>query len=207
MKMNSSSLPEINTSHADHSVISSKFDSNNISKTNMNNQSYLPPLNSYQQNSNDWIRYVDNDNRIYYCNQITNESTWLAPCFSCYKPSYQWCLDCKVAYRSKDFKRFHLNNEGEDLSMHQWSFKEIPEPAIPQQAYEVLCIKCKINIGRKLCMDCWDPYCVECFQIIHHNGSLKHHKALPYQRAKMGWTLIKNYGIEPDYYYNGPTGR
>lgn len=201
--MDLSSLPEINVLNSNHNDNIIKSDQ----KSKISNQSCLPEINVYQRDSNNWIRCIDNDNHIYYYNHYKNESCWLAPCYSCYKPSDQWCLDCRVAYCSKDFKKFHFNNQDNDRSTHQWTFKEIPEPITLQHPYEVYCIKCKLNIGRKLCMDCWDPYCVECFEIIHHNASLKHHKALPYQRAKMGWTLIKNYGIEPDYYYNGTTGR
>lgn len=165
--------------------------------------------NSVAHNDSDWTRCIDKSNNIYYVNNINGESAWLAPCCSCLKPSDRWCLQCKLAYCKKDFARVHtLTTEGKDTSdrsKHRWCFQELQEPTRLEKD-EANCISCDRNIGSKMCMDCWDPYCQPCFKAAHHNGALRQHRALPYQRAKLGWIFVRSDGRLPDYYVNGTTG-
>lgn len=157
----------------------------------------------------DWTRYIDKSNNVYYVNSINGESAWLAPCCSCLKPSDRWCLQCRSAYCKKDFTRVHTpTTEGKDTSdqsKHRWYFQELQDsPRLEKD--EVICISCNRNVGRKMCMDCWDVYCQPCFKSAHHNGALRQHRALPYQRAKLGWIFVRSDGRLPDHYINGATG-
>ena len=173
----------------------------------------LPLISQDNSVANDagWTRCIDKSNNVYYVNNINGESAWLAPCCSCLKPSDKWCLQCRSAYCKKDFARVHVHThttEGKDTSdrsKHRWNFQELKEPPRLEKD-EAICISCDRNIGRKMCMDCWDPYCQPCFKAAHHNGALRQHRALPYQRAKLGWVFVRSDGRLSDYYINGETG-
>jgi FtsZ-binding cell division protein ZapB len=150
-----------------------------------------------------WIRAVDEQNTIYFYNVKTGESTWLSPCAKCCKPSDKYCVDCKKAFCNHDFMKRH---EKKSRQKHHWQQTDIPNPA-KLKPNEVFCIECSLKTGTLMCMDCFDPYCPQCFSIVHYVGALKHHIHQPYADAIKGWVRIRGETVkDPDTYSNGTTG-
>lgn len=150
----------------------------------------------------EWVRSFDQQHNIYYYNATTAESAWLAPCSHCQKPADRWCIDCKLSFCDHDYNKKHKKD---DMSKHIWQFKEMLD-ATPLQTGEEYCIACKRKAAFKICLTCWDPYCLACFALVHHVGALKMHKSAPFMRAKMGWTTVLKHGDGPDLYVHGETG-
>ena len=172
--------------------------------SNISNE-LLPPIKK-PENAEYWVRVKDNENdSIYYFNTVTQESSWLAPCSICYKTADRWCLQCNLSYCDKHFIKKHFpGNEHtadtfvpedytidrNELKFHQWSVFELDQKE-PLKEGEEYCINCEKKPALKLCVVCWDPYCNKCFDIVHHLGALKEHKALNIKRAKLAWYAIR----------------
>jgi hypothetical protein len=155
-----------------------------------------------------WVRALDTNEQIYYYNTKTGETTWLAPCSICYKPGERWCKGCNVTYCEKHYLKQHRIYDEMELEEHRWIPKEedISREEIINPNEEEYCVDCGVKIATKMCDICWDPYCQKCFDLVHHVGALREHKALNYARAKKQWYTVKKYGKEPDQYVNGETG-
>jgi hypothetical protein len=156
-----------------------------------------------------WVRASDTNEQIYYYNTKTGETTWLAPCSICYKPGERWCKGCNVTYCEKHYLKQHRIYDEMELEEHRWIPKEedISREEITNPKQEEYCIECGLNIATKMCNICWDPYCDQCFPLVHRVRALKEHKALDYLQAKKQWYTVKKYGKGPDYYINGETGQ
>jgi hypothetical protein len=137
----------------------------------------------------DWVRSFDDQHNIYYYNTKTQLSTWLAPCCRCGEISDKWCLNCEKSYCEHDFTKKH--DKSENRKQHRWTFKEVPPP-MQLMPGDVYCIVCERKAAFKMCTECWDPYCLQCFSLVHHIGSLKFHKAIPYKRVATSWVTVKN---------------
>lgn len=152
-----------------------------------------------------WTRCMDINNSIYYYNTHTGESTWLPPCSICYKHSDKWCQDCGTAFCDKHFAKKHNNTMSTDLvrvedlqalktSRHRWSAREMPSRKEIQTYNDVeivKCIECCMKRATKMCLECWDPYCVQCFEIVHHVGALKLHAHGLYDEVTKGWYCVR----------------
>lgn len=169
-------------------------------KEKKHRKSTAPHLPNINRNI-EWVRSFDQQHNIYYYNTTTGESTWLAPCSHCQKAADKWCLDCKLSYCDHDFSKRHKKDE---TLKHKWQFKEVLDAAQlpPGEEY---CIACMRKAAFKICLDCWDPYCLTCFGLVHHVGALKMHKSMPYARAKLGWMTVLQHGNAPDVYVHGET--
>lgn len=124
-----------------------------------------------------WIRCMDINQSVYYYNNKTGESTWLAPCAICYKTSDKYCVDCKVSYCDLHFYLKHKdinsniseksttssNNNAIINKAHQWMAKELPQQEV-LKPHEVYCIECNLKRATKMCTECWDAYCNKCFE-------------------------------------------
>lgn len=150
----------------------------------------------------EWEPQLDDNDNIYYYNANTHKSRWLLPCFCCDELAHRWCEQCHKSFCEDDFNIYHDDHAHEFEDEHTTTKKEqlVPEEIKPD---EVHCIKCKKNVANKVCDTCWDPYCIECFTIVHHIGALKKHTPISYTRCKLGWMTIKKLGF-PDRYVHGP---
>lgn len=75
---------------------------------------YLKPL-----HYDAWIRSMDDSGNIYYFNSETNESSWLMPCSTCYRPADKWCVQCMLSFCDKHFQKKHkdlVTDEVRDFS-------------------------------------------------------------------------------------------
>ena len=151
----------------------------------------------------EWVRCFDAQHNIYYTNSVTGASAWLQPCCSCHKTSDRWCIDCRLPYCDHDFTKKHGKKEIKEK--HRWQFKELFDP-VPLQPGDEYCIACQHRAAFKMCIECWDPYCLSCFSLVHHVGALKHHKSIPYKRAKSGWRAVRDYENKTETYIHGETG-
>lgn len=176
--------------------------------------SWEPPANWVMKEADNWVRNVDDRGNVYYYNQKTGESRWLPPCLVCGKESERWCGDCNGAYCLLDHIALHEENGADgtpsdrfipDYVTHKWTSCELERETLkPGQVY---CVECKKRACTKVCIQCWDNYCTQCFAYVHHVGNLKKHKHIPYSRAKRGWMCVKATDEgEKDYYVNGMTG-
>lgn len=149
-----------------------------------------------------WTRCMDMNHNIYYYNTHTGESTWLAPCSICYKHADKWCQDCGVSYCDKHFAKKHNPTAAPDGTTtgspspprHRWSAKEMPAKKEVQTYEDSLvtkCIECCVKKATKMCLECWDPYCVQCFGIVHHVGSLRFHPSALYDEVVAGWRCVR----------------
>eukprot|EP01031_Cornospumella_fuschlensis_P034195 gene34195-41393_t len=157
-----------------------------------------------------WVRCMDVGHNIYYYNSHTGDTAWLGPCVICYKHSDKWCQDCHTQYCDKHFAKKHNTqaidpvdpaNVDEVKNMrHKWSTKEIPTKQELQSANNLnqpKCIECNIKAPTKMCLECWDPYCNACFDVVHHVGSLKYHKVGLYHEVMKGWVGVRNPPSQP----------
>lgn len=99
----------------------------------------------------------------------------------------------------------HYDGNIEEMKAHRWSTYEVGKKEVAEKDNDVYCIECKLRLATKMCDHCWDPYCNVCFDRVHHNGALKEHKGLNYQRAKLQWHIVKRPGL-PDLYIDGLRG-
>lgn len=159
----------------------------------------------------DWERKVDESRTVYYVHEMSGVTTWLAPCCKCGNTSETFCLECGKAFCLADYDEYHggENFEDNERDLHICSEFE-PYSAMFTRAElnpdEEYCIECQLQAAQKVCTDCWDSYCLECFKNVHNVGALRYHKVVPYGRAKMGWHVIKYHGTnKPDLYVNGVT--
>lgn len=197
---------------------SSKDAAKTILKVKKLGQIYQKPPNYFR-----WERKFDENRKIYYYNDDSNETCWLMPCIQCYKNGDRWCVECKQPYCEKHFLKKHMPLDDEDrteaetagLTTHTWSLYEegFVEPLLAST--DDYCIACGLKAATKLCNECWDPYCHSCFALTHRVGALQNHKGLNYKRAKMAWYLQRNEGkvLEdgitpmPEQYVNGANGQ
>lgn len=150
-----------------------------------------------------WIRAVDDEKAVYFYNVKSGESAWLGPCATCCKPSNKYCVDCKGAYCDPHFKKRH-----EKKSRHKHHWQNADPPNIPKlRSDEVFCIECSLKTAALMCTHCWDPYCADCFRIVHRIGALRYHTTIPYAEARKGWLPVRGESVkDPDTYVNGTTG-
>lgn len=150
-----------------------------------------------------WIRSIDPQKNIYFYNARTGESSWLGPCGMCCKPADKYCIDCGTALCDKDFKKRH---EKRSRQKHHWQTTDVPNPSKLKPG-EAHCLECSLKTATIMCTDCWDGYCLECFDIVHFVGALKDHRQMPYLEAKRGWICVHGESIKDvEYYMNGETG-
>jgi hypothetical protein len=151
----------------------------------------------------DWVRYFDQQQNIYYLNAVTGASAWLLPCCQCQEAADRWCITCKRSYCEHDFRKRH--GKSAIREKHKWQFKELLDTIVlpPGEEY---CVACVRKGAFKMCLECWEPYCLTCFGLVHHVGALKLHKSMPYKRAKMGWMTVKDYANGTEKYVHGETG-
>ena len=107
----------------------------------------------------DWLRFVDAQNTVYYSNNKTGESRWLAPCGLCGADATKFCMDCLVSFCDDDYVKYHTAENHRKRLEHQCTEKE---PATQlMRGKEVLkeneryCIECLTRRATKLCKDCW----------------------------------------------------
>jgi hypothetical protein len=174
-----------------------------------------PPENWVMKESDTWVRNVDDRGNVYYYNMKTGESRWLPPCNVCGKDAERWCTGCNAAYCLIDHLALHEEFGGPDGTLsdrfiaeyveHKWSACEMEREVLKKG--QVYCVECKKRACSRVCIQCWDYYCQQCFMYVHHVGNLKKHKFIPYSRAKRGWMCVKAKDEgEQDYYVNGLTG-
>jgi hypothetical protein len=140
-----------------------------------------------------WVRAMDVNGLIYYYNTKSGESTWLAPCVVCYKNGERFCLKCAVPYCEKHFQKKHKYMANPDE--HMWSTQEqqTEREELTDPEHQEYCIECQLKVANRLCLECWDPYCVRCFDLVHHVGNLKTHTVMTYSRAHEGWFTVRRY--------------
>ncbi len=159
---------------------------------------------------NKWVKQLDDRQNVYYYNMQTQESSWLPPCTICGDQSEKWCQECDTAYCDTHFDEFHAlddepTDENKELREHKWSLVQYEKDVL--KPGEIYCLECKRRVAVRMCLECWDAYCDECFRYTHHTGSLKWHKTMAYRKVKLGWMTIKATDPnDPDYYVNGATG-
>ena len=167
---------------------------------------FLPVLVQPAAEPEVWER-IDDGKSVYYYNAAKGASAWLAPCSVCHATASKWCIECGLSYCEHDFEAVH---DGEDstpeMLTHTSSYTEIAAKDVLQPG-EVYCLKCNVKTASRVCVQCDDdPYCAECFRLVHYCGYLKCHRAVAYQRAKAGWHILRFYDGQPDQYKNGATG-
>ena len=159
---------------------------------------------------NKWLKQLDDRQNVYYYNMETQESSWLPPCTLCGDASEKWCQECSCAYCDRCFDEYHELDEPDtedngELKAHKWSLVQYEKDVL--KPGEIYCLECQRRTAVRMCLECWDAYCDECFRYTHHTGSLKYHKTMAYKKVKLGWMTIKSKDpSDPDYYVNGATG-
>ena len=159
---------------------------------------------------NKWLKQLDDRQNVYYYNMETQESSWLPPCTLCGDSSEKWCQECSCAYCDRCFDEYHELDEpdtedNKEIKAHKWSLVQYEKDVL--KPGEIYCLECQRRTAVRMCLECWDAYCDECFRYTHHTGSLKYHKTMAYKKVKLGWMTIKSKDpSEPDYYVNGATG-
>lgn len=159
---------------------------------------------------NEWSKHINENGIIYYYNELTGASAWLAPCFICGDTSERYCMDCKSSFCARDYESYHTIKLS-DGAFHKWLTQE------PSEAYlanhvdelkegEVHCIECNTRVATRMCLECWDAYCNKCFSSVHHIGYLKFHKSISYARARCNWMKLRRPHDQADLYMNGQTG-
>lgn len=176
--------------------------------------SWEPPPNWVMNEADNWVRNVDDRGNVYYYNQKSGESRWLPPCLVCGKESERWCSECNGAYCLLDHIGLHEEKATDgtpndrfvpEYVAHKWTACELEREVLKKG--QVYCVECKKRACTKVCIQCWDYYCTQCFGYVHHVGALKRHKNIPYSKAKRGWMCVKaREEGELDYYVNGLTG-
>jgi hypothetical protein len=176
--------------------------------------SWEVPDNWVMKEADNWVRNVDDRGSVYYYNQKSGESRWLPPCLVCGKESERWCSDCNGAYCLLDFLALHEETLSDgspndrfinEYAGHKWALCEVERDVLKKG--QVYCVECKKRACTRVCINCWDYYCTQCYGYVHHVGDLKKHKHIPYSRARRGWMCVraKDEG-ERDYYVNGLNG-
>ena len=211
-KNESSTLPPLGKTKADGRSVAEETFGMEDDDDKESTDSYVENKNDEDQDNYDyrkpynfdaWIRSMDSENAIYFYNIKTGESTWLGPCGICCKPSDKYCIDCKQAYCDNDFKKRH---EKRSRQKHHWQRTDVPNPP-KLQRNEVCCIECSLKVASLMCMECFDPYCTECFGTVHYVGALRHHPTMPYEQARRGWVRIRGETVkDSDMFSNGSTG-
>jgi hypothetical protein len=158
-----------------------------------------------QETVSPWKRMLDESGNVYYYNSESCISAWLSPCSMCGTSSTKWCIACGKSFCDTDYEVVH--DDITDMSEHTGSTTErLVKDELKTD--EVHCIRCNITVACRICTVCWDPYCSDCFKASHSIGFLKTHKAVAYQRAKLGWTCIRSrVKDQPDVYRDGTTGK
>lgn len=168
----------------------------------------------------EWERAVDDNKNVYYIHTPSGETEWLPPCCRCGEYSTKFCIGCAASYCDKDWEYVHtkpdrpadserIRKKKEEFRQHKTATTEpysanfLKERLGPN---EVHCIECNLKRATKMCTECWDSYCTECFKNVHHIGALQYHRVVPYSRAVLGWVRVRKFGAEPDLYVNGTTG-
>lgn len=168
--------------------------------------SWFPPEGWKTPNHVDkWIQQKDDRGNIYYYNMHSQESSWLPPCNTCGNQAERWCFDCNLSYCERDYEKLHNAEEDEDMAKHTWALTQVERENL--KPGDIYCLECKRRVAKRMCLECWDAYCDECFRYTHASGALKYHKTAAYRKIKSGWMCIKGkLPGESDYYLNGQTG-
>lgn len=170
----------------------------------------------------EWERLVDEAKNVYYIHTPSGETDWLPPCCRCGDFSTKFCIGCAASYCDKDWEKVHNKpiksmyterqlNKLNEFKEHKTATTEpysanFLKEKLDSNLHEVHCIECTMKKATKMCLECWDAYCTDCYKNIHHVGALKYHRVVPYSRAVLGWVRIQKFGAEPDIYRDGASG-
>ena len=123
---------------------------------------------------NKWLKQLDDRQNVYYYNMQTQESSWLPPCTLCGDQSEKWCQECDTAYCDQHYDEFHClddepDDDNKDLREHKWSLVQYEKDVL--KPGDIYCLECKRRVAQRMCLECWDAYCDECFRYTQRAAS------------------------------------